>query len=97
VSDIHLPDQARSQARSGHDPDSCLFVQADRFADSRRSNREGGEHQEGQFLSPEEMTHAVQKVLGAGNNRILLTERGSSFGYQDLVVDMSVHRENAGV
>jgi 2-dehydro-3-deoxyphosphooctonate aldolase (KDO 8-P synthase) len=42
----------------------------------------------GQFLAPWEMAHAVEKVRSAGNHRILLTERGASFGYQNLVVDM---------
>lgn len=41
----------------------------------------------GQFLSPESMEHAVKKVLETGNDRIWLTERGTTFGYQDLVVD----------
>src|SRR6266481_5787911 len=42
----------------------------------------------GQFLSPWEMANAVEKVSKAGNDRIFLTERGASFGYQNLVVDM---------
>ena len=42
----------------------------------------------GQFLSPLEMGHAVKKVEECGNKRIVLTERGSSFGYNNLVVDM---------
>lgn len=42
----------------------------------------------GQFLSPLEMANAVKKVEECGNRRILLTERGSSFGYNNLVVDM---------
>ena len=42
----------------------------------------------GQFLSPWDMRHAVEKAASAGNHRILLTERGSSFGYNNLVVDM---------
>ncbi len=42
----------------------------------------------GQFLSPWEVRHAVEKVASAGNHRILLTERGTSFGYNNLVVDM---------
>jgi 2-dehydro-3-deoxyphosphooctonate aldolase (KDO 8-P synthase) len=41
-----------------------------------------------QFLSPGEMKNAVEKVESTGNENILLTERGSSFGYQNLVVDM---------
>jgi 2-dehydro-3-deoxyphosphooctonate aldolase (KDO 8-P synthase) len=42
----------------------------------------------GQFLSPQEMGHAVKKIEECGNRRIILTERGSSFGYNNLVVDM---------
>lgn len=42
----------------------------------------------GQFLSPAEMGHAVKKVEESGSRRIILTERGSSFGYNNLVVDM---------
>jgi len=41
----------------------------------------------GQFLAPEAMTHAIAKVKHCGNNNIMLTERGTTFGYQDLVVD----------
>lgn len=42
----------------------------------------------GQFLAPEDMRHAIAKVTGAGNTRVLVTERGVSFGYHNLVVDM---------
>jgi 2-dehydro-3-deoxyphosphooctonate aldolase (KDO 8-P synthase) len=42
----------------------------------------------GQFLSPWDITHAAEKVASTGNRKIILTERGSSFGYQNLVVDM---------
>lgn len=41
----------------------------------------------GQFLSPGAMRFAVEKIREAGNNRVILTERGTTFGYQDLVVD----------
>lgn len=41
----------------------------------------------GQFMSPESMVHAVQKVRECNNPKVLLTERGTTFGYQDLVVD----------
>lgn len=41
----------------------------------------------GQFLSPESMKFAVDKIRNRGNQRIMLTERGTTFGYQDLVVD----------
>ncbi|MGD0781328.1 MAG: 3-deoxy-8-phosphooctulonate synthase [Candidatus Aminicenantales bacterium] len=42
----------------------------------------------GQFMSPQEMRNAVDKVLGRGNAGILLTERGTTFGYNNLVVDV---------
>ena len=42
----------------------------------------------GQFLSPWEMANAVEKVASTGNKNIFITERGTSFGYQNLVVDM---------
>jgi 2-dehydro-3-deoxyphosphooctonate aldolase (KDO 8-P synthase) len=41
-----------------------------------------------QFLSPWDMTNVVEKISAAGNDKIILTERGASFGYQNLVVDM---------
>jgi 2-dehydro-3-deoxyphosphooctonate aldolase (KDO 8-P synthase) len=42
----------------------------------------------GQFLAPAEMGNAAEKVASTGNEKIILTERGNSFGYQNLVVDM---------
>jgi 2-dehydro-3-deoxyphosphooctonate aldolase (KDO 8-P synthase) len=42
----------------------------------------------GQFLSPKDVRHVVAKVTGEGNQRLLVTERGVSFGYNNLVVDM---------
>jgi len=42
----------------------------------------------GQFVAPEDMRHAVDKVRSTGNHRITITERGTSFGYHNLVVDM---------
>jgi 2-dehydro-3-deoxyphosphooctonate aldolase (KDO 8-P synthase) len=42
----------------------------------------------GQFLAPGDMRHAIAKITSAGNERIILTERGSTFGYHNLVVDM---------
>ena len=41
----------------------------------------------GQFMSPESMSHAVKKIKDSGNNNTIITERGSMFGYQDLIVD----------
>jgi 2-dehydro-3-deoxyphosphooctonate aldolase (KDO 8-P synthase) len=42
----------------------------------------------GQFLAPNDMEHVIRKVESTGNNKILLTERGASFGYNNLVADM---------
>jgi 2-dehydro-3-deoxyphosphooctonate aldolase (KDO 8-P synthase) len=42
----------------------------------------------GQFLAPDDVKHAIAKVVEAGNPRVTLTERGTSFGYHNLVVDM---------
>ena len=42
----------------------------------------------GQFLAPADMRHAIAKVAAAGNQRVIVTERGFSFGYNNLVVDM---------
>jgi 2-dehydro-3-deoxyphosphooctonate aldolase (KDO 8-P synthase) len=42
----------------------------------------------GQFVAPWDMRHAVEKVRESGNQRVCLTERGASFGYNNLVVDM---------
>lgn len=41
----------------------------------------------GQFLSPEAMKFAADKILEAGNDKVMITERGTTFGYQDLIVD----------
>ncbi|HEV2465334.1 MAG TPA: 3-deoxy-8-phosphooctulonate synthase, partial [Acidobacteriaceae bacterium] len=42
----------------------------------------------GQFVAPQDMKHAVEKVTESGNSRVFLTERGTTFGYNNLVVDM---------
>ena len=41
----------------------------------------------GQFMSPESMQHAVKKVLDCGNQQVIITDRGTMFGYQDMIVD----------
>ena len=42
----------------------------------------------GQFLAPDDMAQAIEKVTAAGNDRVIVTERGTTFGYHNLVVDM---------
>lgn len=54
----------------------------------------------GQFMSPESMKYAVQKVIDSGNENVMITDRGTMFGYQDLIVDfrgIPVMREYAPV
>jgi 2-dehydro-3-deoxyphosphooctonate aldolase (KDO 8-P synthase) len=53
----------------------------------------------GQFLSGASMKHAIHKISGSGNNNIILTDRGNSFGYQDLIVDYRniIEMKNLGV
>ncbi|PKG41150.1 3-deoxy-8-phosphooctulonate synthase [Psychroflexus sp. MES1-P1E] len=41
----------------------------------------------GQFMSPESMQHATQKIKDSGNDKVMITDRGTMFGYQDLIVD----------
>ncbi|WP_374543147.1 3-deoxy-8-phosphooctulonate synthase [Flavobacterium sp.] len=41
----------------------------------------------GQFMSPESMQHAAQKVIDSGNENFMITDRGTMFGYQDMIVD----------
>jgi 2-dehydro-3-deoxyphosphooctonate aldolase (KDO 8-P synthase) len=63
-----------------------LCRQTDLLVAAARSGR-AVNVKKGQFLAPEDMVNAVAKVTGAGGDRVLLTERGTTFGYHDLVVD----------
>ncbi|HTY22276.1 MAG TPA: 3-deoxy-8-phosphooctulonate synthase [Desulfomonilaceae bacterium] len=89
VSDIHTPDQA---ALAGEVLDviqipALLCRQTDLLLAAGRTGK-AINIKKGQFQSPEDMEHAVKKVLSTGNRRIFLTERGACFGYGDLVADM---------
>jgi 2-dehydro-3-deoxyphosphooctonate aldolase (KDO 8-P synthase) len=64
-----------------------LSRQTDLLLEAGRS-RAAVNLKKGQFLSPWDVRHAVDKIASGGNHRILITERGSSFGYNNLVVDM---------
>jgi 2-dehydro-3-deoxyphosphooctonate aldolase (KDO 8-P synthase) len=89
LTDIHEPAQAAPAA------EVCDVLQIPAFL-SRQTDlliaagRTGSvvNLKKGQFLSPWEMTNAVKKIESTGNRNILLTERGVSFGYNNLVVDM---------
>ena len=53
-----------------------------------RQDGQGHQHQKGQFLAPWDIKNAAEKAASTGNDNILITERGVSFGYNNLVVDM---------
>ena len=89
ISDIHEPDQA---ARAAEVLDilqipAFLCRQTDLVA-AAASTGKPVSVKKGQFLSPEETKNILDKGREAGNDRMFITERGSSFGYQNLVVDM---------
>src|SRR5213596_275 len=89
LSDIHEPQQA---ARAAEVLDilqipAFLCRQTDLVAAAARTGKAIGV-KKGQFLSPEETKNILEKGAEVGNERVFITERGSSFGYQNLVVDM---------
>jgi 2-dehydro-3-deoxyphosphooctonate aldolase (KDO 8-P synthase) len=89
ITDVHHPEQA---ARAAEVVDA-LQVPAFlcRQTDLLHACGETGlpvNVKKGQFLAPEDMANAVDKVKATGNERVVLTERGSTFGYHNLVVDM---------
>ena len=68
--------------------DPGIPVPADRSACRRREDRPAVNVKKGQFLAPWDMANVVEKITGAGNPNVLVTERGVSFGYNTLVSDM---------
>jgi len=64
-----------------------LCRQTDLLVEAGKSGR-AVNIKKGQFVSPWEMGNAVEKIVSTGNHKIIVTERGASFGYQNLVVDM---------
>lgn len=89
LTDIHTPDQAAPAAEVADVLQIPAFLcrQTDLLVEAGRTGR-AVNIKKGQFVAPAEMRHAVEKVLSTGNPRVLLTERGACFGYNNLVVDM---------
>ncbi len=89
LSDIHEPQQAAEAAEVLDILQIPAFLcrQTDLIAAAARTGKPVGV-KKGQFLSPEEAKNILEKGTEAGNERVFITERGSSFGYQNLVVDM---------
>jgi 2-dehydro-3-deoxyphosphooctonate aldolase (KDO 8-P synthase) len=89
LTDIHEPSQAGPVAEVADILQIPAFLsrQTDLLAAAARTGR-AINIKKGQFLSPLDMRHAVEKVTAAGNRNVIVTERGFSFGYNNLVVDM---------
>lgn len=99
LTDIHYPDQAAPAA------EVCDILQIPAYlcmqstllvAAAKTGKVVNIKH--GQFLAPDNMKHPLQKCIDAGNDQVILTERGYTFGYNDLVVDPRAfyHLNNLG-
>jgi len=89
LTDIHEPAQAALAAEVADILQIPAFLcrQTDLLVEAGRTGRVVN-IKKGQFIAPLDIRHAADKVASTGNNRILLTERGTTFGYNNLVVDM---------
>jgi 2-dehydro-3-deoxyphosphooctonate aldolase (KDO 8-P synthase) len=89
LTDIHEPAQADPVAEVADVLQIPAFLsrQTDLLIAAARTGRVVN-IKKGQFLAPADMRHAIEKVVSHGNSRVIVTERGFSFGYNNLVVDM---------
>jgi 2-dehydro-3-deoxyphosphooctonate aldolase (KDO 8-P synthase) len=89
LTDIHEPDHADPLAEAVGVLQIPAFLcrQTDLLVAAAKTGR-AINVKKGQFVAPWDMRHAVAKIRESGNDRVFLTERGSTFGYNNLVVDM---------
>lgn len=89
LTDVHLPEQAKPVAEVVDMLQTPAFLcrQTD-LIEAVAATGKPINIKKGQFLAPWEMEHVLKKARAAGNDRICLCERGTSFGYGNLVVDM---------
>lgn len=89
LTDVHRPEQAGPAAEIADILQIPAFLcrQTDLLVEAGRTGRIVN-IKKGQFLAAEDMRPAAEKVASTGNEKILLTERGTTFGYHNLVVDM---------
>lgn len=89
VTDVHEPAQVEAAAAVADIVQIPAFLcrQTDLLLEAGRSGRIVNV-KKGQFVGPHDIHHAADKVASTGNTKVVLTERGSSFGYNNLVVDM---------
>jgi len=88
LTDVHEIAQVRGAAEVADVLQIPAFLsrQTDLIVEAARSGR-AVNIKKGQFLAPHDMKHAIEKVTSQGNERVMITERGTSFGYNNLVVD----------
>lgn len=88
ITDIHVPEDAAMAAKYVDvlQIPAFLFRQTDLLVAAANTGKTIS-IKKGQFAGPEAMQFAVQKVKDSGNDHVWITERGTTFGYQDLVVD----------
>jgi 2-dehydro-3-deoxyphosphooctonate aldolase (KDO 8-P synthase) len=89
VTDIHLPEHAEAVSKVADIIQIPAFLcrQTDLLIAAGKQNKTVN-IKKGQFMAPEDMKGAVEKIRSTGNDRVMLTERGTTFGYHNLVVDM---------
>jgi 2-dehydro-3-deoxyphosphooctonate aldolase (KDO 8-P synthase) len=89
LTDVHEPAQAEAAGAVVDVVQIPAFLcrQTDLLVAAARTGR-AVNIKKGQFLAPLDMRHAIRKVVESGNTRVIVTERGTSFGYNNLVVDM---------
>lgn len=89
LTDVHEPAQAGEAAAVADVLQIPAFLsrQTDLIVAAAKTGRVVN-LKKGQFLAPRDMRHVIDKVTSSGNSRVLVTERGVSFGYNNLVVDM---------
>jgi 2-dehydro-3-deoxyphosphooctonate aldolase (KDO 8-P synthase) len=88
LTDVHATEQvqAASEVADVLQIPAFLSRQTDLIVEAARSGR-AVNIKKGQFLAPGDMKHAIEKATSQGNERVMITERGTSFGYNNLVVD----------
>lgn len=88
ITDIHVPEDAKKAAAFVDVLQIPAFLvrQTDLVVAAAKTGK-AVNLKKGQFMSPGSMQHAVKKATESGNNQVMITERGTVFGYQDLVVD----------
>ena len=93
LTDVHTPEDCSRVSDALGDAEDVLQIpaflcrQTDLLIAAARTGR-AINVKKGQFVAPWDMRHAVEKIRESGNERVCLTERGASFGYNNLVVDM---------